>query len=106
MIYHTPGKPRVPYCDPNPERLRTQRLKRYGITLAQYDKMLTEQGFACAICGDGLEEWRAFVDHCHTTNKVRGILCPTCNTGISYFKDSPERLFSAATFLTPALQVA
>ena len=40
-----------------------------------------------------------FVDHCHTTNKVRGILCAACNFGIGKFKDSTALLYLAIDYL-------
>lgn len=63
---------------------RTSHLKtRYGITDADYLRMLHEQGGRCAIChsdkpGNGKSELFD-VDHCHTTGKVRGLLCRNCN---------------------------
>jgi hypothetical protein len=67
------------------ERERSYR-KLYGIGVQQYDQMLTMQGGRCAICGTNKTDpkpngrFRFFsVDHCHETNKVRGLLCLACN---------------------------
>src|SRR5260221_6560575 len=76
-----------------PTTLRNRNLLRdYGITLAQYDSMLIEQGNVCGICGGlaGGSSGRFHVDHDHLTNKVRALLCYTCNIGLGSFKDSPE----------------
>jgi len=75
---------------------------KYGITHAEYDVMLAEQAGRCAICsgpptGPGQ---RLHVDHCHTTGTVRGLLCGNCNTAIGLMADDPERLLSAAAYLT------
>ena len=60
---------------------RKARYKRkYGITLAQYDAMLEEQANTCAICGEPPFGVRLAVDHSHTTGKVRGLLCSSCNS--------------------------
>ena len=75
---------------------------RYGITVEDYDQMLADQDGRCAICGtdepgSGNVKWA--VDHCHDSLKVRGLLCTTCNTGLGYFKDDPQRLRAAAEYL-------
>ena len=58
---------------------------KYGITLNDYKKMLSDQSNSCAICGNALAGSRGHnntfaVDHNHKTNKVRGLLCQSCNT--------------------------
>lgn len=75
------------------------------MTLADYDELLQKQGGGCAICKTTVgtrrngKEMRLAVDHCHTTNRVRGILCNSCNSGLGRFKDDPERLRQAAAYL-------
>jgi hypothetical protein len=39
------------------------------------------------------------VDHCHTTGKVRGLLCSTCNTALGSFQDNPAYLKAAIHYL-------
>ncbi|UEL35039.1 endonuclease VII domain-containing protein [Rhodococcus sp. C1] len=77
-------------------------LTKYGITAADYDRMFAEQGGVCAICG-AEEEGRGYgylhVDHCHTSSKVRGLLCFSCNAGIGHFEDDTDRLRSAIAYL-------
>jgi hypothetical protein len=74
--------------------------KKYKITVAQYDAMLDQQGGKCAICrGDCTSGRRLAVDHCHTTGRVRALLCYVCNTSIGKFEESPERFRRAAEYL-------
>lgn len=79
--------------------------KKYGITVEDRDRMLDLQGGLCAICGGrpngnpNKKGARLHVDHCHTTNKIRGLLCYSCNTLLGIAKDSPERLEAAAEYL-------
>ena len=78
--------------------------KRYGITADQYDQMIIDQNNGCAICGSTEmggrgEGTRLAVDHNHETGKVRGLLCTSCNNGLGRFKDDPELLVKAATYL-------
>jgi len=69
---------------------RAQQLKqKYGITEADYEKMLKDQGEVCAICKRHQRFQRLAVDHDHKTGKIRGLLCPECN---ARFLPEMERL--------------
>ena len=77
-------------------------LRKYGLTLEQYDQMVLDQDDRCAICattdkGRDRQHWS--IDHCHATNKVRGLLCHTCNLGIGHLGDDAERVYAAAVYL-------
>jgi len=80
---------------------------KYGITVADYDRLLTEQDGGCAICGAAVsftkagKSKRLAVDHDHATGAVRGLLCVNCNRGVGYFADNPDRLTKAAAYLAP-----
>jgi hypothetical protein len=85
----------------NPERVRQSHLQRtFGLTIEEYDEMLTAQGGACAIC-KGVEKSgkRLAVDHCHETGRVRGLLCTNCNNAIGGLQDNPTLLRAAADYL-------
>ena len=80
---------------------RDSRLRKtYGITLADYDRMLKAQGGGCAICGRSPKTRALDVDHSHRTGKVRGLLCHRDNRGLTWFSDDPARLRAAARYLT------
>lgn len=79
---------------------RERWLKRYGLTVEQYDTMLADQGSACAICrrtDPGARGW--CVDHCHDTGQVRGILCMGCNSAIGHLSHDPDTLRAAIAYL-------
>lgn len=89
------------YSKRKPESIaKTQRkslLKlRYGLTQENFDDLLKSQNNVCAICNS---EDYLHIDHCHVTNKVRGLLCPKCNTGLGLFKDNETLLKKAAEYL-------
>jgi Recombination endonuclease VII len=74
--------------------------RKYGISLDTYNDMLKTQGGVCEICEQSCKSGRRLaVDHCHTTNKVRGLLCSACNQGLGLFKDSPELMLKAIQYL-------
>src|SRR5208282_181641 len=81
---------------------RNQRLMlKFGITQADYDRMLESQDGKCLICGANRPGDRDnfSVDHCHLTGIVRGLLCTKCNRGLGCFNDLPGLLRKAADYL-------
>jgi hypothetical protein len=69
------------------EGRRARRLMKYGLSPADFDRMAIEQNGLCAICRRKPQRWLC-VDHCHTTNKVRGLLCDNCNTALGLLDDN------------------
>lgn len=82
---------------------RKHRLEhKFGITLEQYDSMLKDQDFGCAICGTtdfGKRRKYFHVDHNHKTGKVRGLLCNNCNAMLGMAKDDSNILESGIKYL-------
>lgn len=64
-----------------------RRLSKYRITKDQYLGRLKEQENLCALCINPFITTPA-IDHCHTTNAFRGLLCDNCNTGFGLLKES------------------
>lgn len=85
----------------NKEEWFVSRLRRtYGITIEQFEEMLEVQAGLCAICTEPMVPGKGtHVDHCHSTGRVRGLLCQHCNRGLGYFRDSPLLLEGAAPYL-------
>lgn len=79
---------------------RTLLKQCYGITEDQYQSLLESQGNRCKICkGELVDRKLTHLDHCHATNKIRGILCRGCNHGLGHFRDNPVFLKSAIKYL-------
>lgn len=85
------------------DRAADIRLRRtYGITLAQYEQMLADQGGGCAICERPASSMptRLHVDHDHKTQLVRGLLCWWCNRkSLPGVKDDADRAERTAVYL-------
>jgi hypothetical protein len=84
------------------ERVRLHRLKnKYKITQEEWDILFEAQGKACAICKatEPGTKYHWHTDHCHDTNKVRGILCHRCNSFLLRYGTTPEILRAAASYL-------
>lgn len=72
--------------------------KRYGMTINQYIEMAKMQDGRCVICRKQTTS-TLHVDHCHTTGKVRGLLCNRCNVGLSNFSDDIGIMRNAIRYL-------
>lgn len=89
----------------NPEKWKQKRrrslMAAFGISLDIYNSILYAQGGCCAICKTHYSELpkKLFVDHCHGTKKVRGLLCQKCNFFIGLAKDSRKILLAAVDYL-------
>jgi len=83
---------------------RTQILKKFKLTVEQFNKLLEEQGGMCAICRRPPTNRALCIDHDHTTGRVRGLLCVRCNTGLGNLGDSWERLVAGIKYLTTTQQ--
>lgn len=97
------------YRSKHPDKVASQRravtLARYGLTHAEYQRLLEKQGGGCAICrSNDPHHWsrRFQVDHDHKTGAVRGLLCSGCNGGLGLFKDDLERLRAAIHYIASA----
>jgi len=82
------------------------KFKRYGITRLDYNNLYENQRGLCSICGkEEISTLRSVkkkvlaVDHCHTTGKVRGLLCSNCNRGLGHFQESSDILRKAIDYL-------
>jgi len=84
------------------ENQRARRLKhRYNLTIKQYDEMLKQQNSVCAICKTKSKngKHRLYVDHNHTTNKTRGLLCARCNTTVGYIETDINHIKNCKNYI-------
>jgi hypothetical protein len=105
--YQTHKDERKKYRYGRREEIRGYKmLRRYGITLEQYNELLIQQNGVCAIClqpeitkhQSGMSKILA-VDHDHDTGEIRGLLCNYCNTSLGGFRDDPTILELAKQYL-------
>jgi len=69
----------------------------HGINPVTFQKMAEAQDWACLICGCTPEILH--IDHDHTTGKIRGLLCRSCNLGLGFFHDDQQNLLKAVWYL-------
>jgi hypothetical protein len=90
---------RVEYNKLHKQRNREKNFRniiraKYNLSVEEYDRMLKDQLNRCAICEiefvlDGSKSnlnRLPCIDHCHRTNKVRGLLCRKCNLSLAYIE--------------------
>ena len=89
----------------NPEKSKelsrkTHIMRKFGITIAEYDSMLAAQNGVCAICEDTCSTgYKLAVDHNHITGKIRALLCKNCNTAIGLLKENTNTMNKAINYL-------
>ncbi len=75
------------------QRRNKHRFQRYGLTRPQFESLLARHVGRCAICtcefGEG--SLRMNIDHCHVTQRVRGLLCAKCNTDLGVYEKTRTR---------------
>ena len=91
------------YHHANGDKVRESfRLRKYGLTPETFNELVVDQDNSCAICqthADEASRGRLFVDHCHSSGKVRGLLCHSCNLVIGHAKDNIETLTKSINYL-------
>jgi len=58
--------------------------RKFKLTEDQYNDLMINEN--CQICN--VELTKKCIDHCHSTNKVRGVLCNNCNTSLGLVGDN------------------
>lgn len=81
---------------------RSRIKNTYGLSKIEYELKKKEQDGKCAICEseNGSARWpNLSIDHDHSTGKVRGLLCHTCNSALGMFRENKEVLLKAIKYL-------
>jgi hypothetical protein len=93
------------------EYYRAWRLAfKYGMSMADYERLHEEQGGVCAICKrEQMQKTRSgsrplHVDHCHVSGRVRGLLCKECNTALGHV-EKKDWLDAAREYLNHAHKI-
>jgi len=86
----------------DPDYYKKWKLRnQYGLTKDEFDGMIVEQNSLCKICSCHLDTPQ--IDHCHTTGKVRGLLCRNCNTSLGLLKENTNTLHSMIQYINDNL---
>ena len=113
MAYNAEGKKLCNDCREHPQKhnslcqscsnsrlmnnyFQKYRYAKYGVTTEWFDERFKG---VCEICAAPMTREAVHLDHDHSTNKARGLLCGLCNKGLGQFKDSIDTLKAAVTYL-------
>lgn len=75
----------------------TQYISKYGISYDEFVSLANDQDNRCKICS---KKRKLVLDHCHTHNHLRGLLCSQCNSALGLFGDSIDSLHAAIGYLS------
>jgi len=91
---------------PNGQKIiKNSNLKKYGITIDEYEAMFNKQNGSCAICKNPETKTNQYglirlaVEHCHRSGKNRGLLCMNCNRAIGLIGENLETISSMLDYL-------
>jgi hypothetical protein len=93
------------FCPPLLATADSLDVARLGLLLIEFNRMLLQQGGVRASCG--LPETvvlrgkvkQLSLDHCHTTNRDRALLCAACNTTLGMMNEDPARIGALADYI-------
>ncbi len=80
-------------------------LKKYGLTIEDYNKLVKQQDGVCAICGNNEtvkqngKETKLAVDHDWKTGKIRGLLCKNCNVSLGNLNEDISLFYKCIEYL-------
>jgi hypothetical protein len=90
----------------NKNRTIQQRCAKYGLTVGEWMVLIADQSSRCAICGRTCEPLMLCIDHDHHSNRVRGLLCTSCNTGLGLLGidgiSAPDRATAVINYIRKA----
>lgn len=101
-------KRRQKYKVLSPEYKKNMILQhKFGITLDNYNSMLSKQNQACDICKkpEFLLDYQTgktkalSVDHSHETGAVRALLCDSCNRALGLVKENFDTALNMARYI-------
>jgi hypothetical protein len=80
------------------------RLKRkYNLSIDEYKTLIESQNNSCKVCGTHAKnnlKGKLYIDHCHTTGKVRGLLCMKCNSALGLLNDDKALIQNLLDYLS------
>jgi len=85
------------YCDYHYPIMK--RKGRYNLNKYEIETLILKPN--CDLCNRkfDISKKEPKIDHCHETNKVRGVLCSSCNSGLGLLGDNINGIINALNYL-------
>jgi hypothetical protein len=89
------------------KRIKSYYKRQYNIEYEDYLSLCKDNDYKCSICSkikpvsgsqEGIKDVLV-LDHCHSSGKIRGVLCQECNQGLGLFRDNINNLVMAHLYL-------
>jgi hypothetical protein len=71
--------------------------RKFNLSEEQYENLMSNNN--CQVCGVDISNSKKCIDHCHKTEKIRGVLCNNCNTALGLIKDDIQILSNLIRYL-------
>ena len=86
------------------QRIENNSWKIHKLRYPELKQMFEDQDYKCTICKnevtlDENKKTRGVVDHCHTSQKIRSILCQNCNRSLGLMKENIESLKNMINYI-------
>ena len=75
--------------------------RKFKLSDEQYAAFMENDN--CQVCGRDITSKKC-IDHCHTTEKIRGVLCNNCNTALGLVGDNVQILSKLIRYLEQSKQ--
>lgn len=102
---HRPGSVKEckkKYNQSHPEQVKRWfkrcKWKKKGLNPDMIEQVISTHDNHCDLCNKPFDT-PLVVDHCHASNKFRGMLCNSCNVGLGHFRDNQSLLHKAIQYL-------
>ena len=70
--------------------------RKFNLSDEQYAAFMENDN--CQVCGQDITSKKC-IDHCHITEKIRGVLCNNCNTALGLVEDNVQILSKLIQYL-------
>ncbi len=80
-------------------KAQPRKWAKFKLGEEEYEQYFIDAGYKCSCCGVSKDDRRLCLDHCHSTGKIRGVLCTNCNTALGLVHENTSTLGNLIKYL-------